>query len=191
MGFFDDAALVEAICAGDDDAAAVFCRRFRPRVLALVRGRRIPSQDCDAVIQDVLATALDQIGRQRFRGDSRLGTWLYAIATGKVADYWRAAVPAKQFVQLDQVPAVSTRIRVECHPDDMIAVQDVLKRLPPEDRLVLWLHDAEGATLEEIGRRIGRRKSAVAERLAHARERFRLAFGEGTGKNPPKPRLKE
>jgi DNA-directed RNA polymerase specialized sigma24 family protein len=116
---------------------------------------------------------------------------VYTIANGKAMDYWRAAAPAVRLVFYDSVRTAMTERGVDYQQDHILAVQQALARLAPDDRFVLWLHDAEGATLEEIGRRIGRKRSAVAERLAHARERFRVAFGRDTGRSSSKLRLKE
>jgi RNA polymerase sigma-70 factor (ECF subfamily) len=186
----EESRLVEAIQSGDQAAASTFCDRFTSRVALMIRGRRIPTADCDALVQDILATALHQLGRGQFKGDARLGTWLHRIVLGKIADYWRASRTAKQLVPLESVPTESLWGTFDFRPEDGLAVQEALHRLSLEDRLVLWLRDAEGATLEEIGRRIGRKKSAVAERVARARELFRIEFGGSGGKSSTKPRLK-
>ena len=190
MDIPEESRLVEAIRSGDQVAASTFCDRFTSRVALMIRGRRIPTADCDALVQDILATALHQLGRGQFKGDARLGTWLHSIVLGKVADYWRASRTDKRLVSLDAVPTESLRRTFDFRPEDSLAVQEALHRLSPEDRLVLWLRDAEGATLEEIGRRIGRKKSAVAERVSRARELFRIEFDRGAGKSSTNRRLK-
>jgi RNA polymerase sigma-70 factor (ECF subfamily) len=186
-----ETALVEAIRAGDDRAATAFCELFAPRVRSVLGRRGVVSQDVEPLVQEILFTALEQLRTGRFRLEARLGTWLFTIVNGKAVDYWRRSAPTRRDVSLDGVTIEPSSATLASRQDDVLAVKEALGRLAPEDRLVLWLHDAEGATLEEIGRRIRRKKSAVAERLAHARERFRLAFGNSAGRTSSKLRLKE
>lgn len=186
-----ETALVEAIRSGDDIAATEFCDKFSPRLIAVIRAKRVPTQDTEPVLQDILAAALQQLQHGRFRGESRLGTWLYSLANARIADYWRSAVPARRFIQFDNLPGGVPNSMVEYRAEDIIAVKEALVCLTREDRFVLWLHDVEGFTLEEIGQLVARKKSAVAERLARARKRFRTALTERTGRIPEEMRLKE
>ena len=180
--------LVAAIRAGDNDAAVRFERRFRERIEALARKQRVPVHDCGDIVQNVLAAALRQIHQGTFRGTAALSTWLYPIIKGKLADYWRT----KRGPPTTSLETVTDRDHqlVATNRDDVLAVQEALARLPADEHLLLWMHEAEGYTLKEIGPLIGLRKSAVAERLAHARRHFRAAIRDG-GKNPGPRRLKE
>jgi RNA polymerase sigma factor (sigma-70 family) len=116
-------------------------------------------------------------------------TWLYQIIHGKTADYWRKQDP--RTVSLETLahdnPAFVTRA---IDRDETVAVQQALSCLAPEEQILLLLHDSERHTLVEIGHMVGLRKSAVAERLARAREHFRCALRDGGKFSSPK-RLKE
>jgi RNA polymerase sigma-70 factor (ECF subfamily) len=184
-----DGELVRRIEAGGEDAARIFVDRFRSRIGAILRRRKVPVDDRDDVAQQILADALRQIGEGRFRGDSRLETWLYTIVNGKAADYWRRRGPrtvSLQTVAADDPAFVTTSLDA----DQVLAVQQALSRLTADDQVLLLLHDAERYTLEEIGRMIGLRKSAVSKRLERAREHFRGAIERG-GNSAISGRLKE
>jgi RNA polymerase sigma-70 factor (ECF subfamily) len=183
-----DEELVAAIRTGDNDAAVRFERRFSERIQALARKQQVPADDCGDIVQNVLADALRQIRQGTFRGAAALSTWLYPIINGKLADYWRT----KRGPPTTSLETLRDRDHqvVASNPTDVLAVQQALVRLPSEEHLLLWMHEAEGYTLEEIGPLIGLRKSAVAERLARARQHFRSAIRDG-GKNPGPQRLRE
>jgi RNA polymerase sigma-70 factor (ECF subfamily) len=61
--------------------------------------------------------------------------------------------------------------------DESLAVQQVLERLSPPDREVLYLFDVAGFKTDEIGAMLGVRGTAIRQRLSRARERFRLLYG--------------
>jgi RNA polymerase sigma factor (sigma-70 family) len=139
------------------------------------------------VVQEVLADAIRQIESGAFKESAALGTWIHTIMNGKVADYWRkrgdaTLVPLAAIAESHQ-SLVAGENRVE-----VIAVRQALSRLPALDQLLLLLHEQEGYTLEEIGPMVHLRKSAVAERLARARERYRQALNHG-GNQPQTRRL--
>src|SRR4051812_26567524 len=173
-----DLELVEAMQAGHEGALSDFDRRFRSKIEAFARRRGVVRHDCVDVAQDVLAEAMRQIGEGKFRGASALSTWLHPMMNGKVADYFRKR-SRRAAASLEDVPESSGPLMVVGDSDTVLAVREALSRLQAEDRLLLILHEQQGYTLQEIGPLLGLRKSAVAERLIRARERFRLALAGG------------
>jgi RNA polymerase sigma factor (sigma-70 family) len=106
-----------------------------------------------------------------------------------VTDYFRRP-RLQQTVGLDDI-GQELATAVSYTPEDVLWVRRGVERLSVADQLVILLHDVEQLTLEEIGRRIGLRKSAVAVRLQRARDNLRLALREGSGKDRAAKRLKE
>ncbi len=173
--------------ANGDQAA--FDSRFRPRIEALARRRGVPSHDCQDVAQEVLSTALRQLQDGKFRVESALATWLHPIMHAGVANYFRKrgrveAVPLEDLTPDDRAFIVAGNVHAAAE------VNEALARLSTEDRLLLTLYHQHGWTLEEIGPLLGLRKSAVAERIKAAEERFRIALRDG-GRTPDPNRLKD
>lgn len=189
MTIRSDSELAAAISAGDEAVATAFDERFRGRIEAIARKRGVPVSDCGDIAQEVLAYAFRQIRDGKFRGTAALSTWLYPIINGKIADYWRAR-KSSQPVSLEAVLDSEQAVVMSNSNDDIVAVHQALARLPDNEHLLLWLHEAEKYTLKEIGQLIGLGKSAVAERLEHARAHFRAVIRDGGRPSPPK-RLKE
>jgi RNA polymerase sigma-70 factor (ECF subfamily) len=73
-----DSSLIEAIASGNEDALAEFVRRHRRTVFAVVLRVLSCSADAEEVVQDVFV----QVWKHalRFRGDSKVTTWLHTIA---------------------------------------------------------------------------------------------------------------
>jgi RNA polymerase sigma factor (sigma-70 family) len=155
----------------------------------LVSRFRIPSQDRPDVVQDVLTDATRQLRQGHFREAAALATWVHRIALGKVADYWRKLGRAR-LIRLDDVADSHEVLVATGNPDAVVAVNQALSCLSTEDQLLLVLQEQQGYTLQEISPIIGLRKSAVAARLARAREQFRLAI-LGGGRNLMSKRLKD
>lgn len=181
--------LVGAIQAGDESAAADFVQRFRPRIETIARKRKVRADDLPDVVQEVLADAIRQIQQGRFRRDAALSTWLYTIIQGKIANYWRDKC-GPEVVSLDSVGHYERSLISHDSRERVLWVQEALGRLASTDRFLLILYEQQQYTLEEIGRMIGLRKSAVAARLERAREQFRIAIRDGGKTGGPK-RLKK
>ena len=69
-------------------------------------------------------------------------------------------------------------------PEDVPLKMDLeaaLARLPERSRAVVWLHDVEGYTHEEIAELMGMTTSFSKSQLARAHERLRQWLGAGVG----------
>lgn len=176
----DNLALVNRIIGGDEDAAREFERTYRPRFESRVRRAGIRNQDCPDLAQEVFVTAISQLQRGMFRGDSSIGTWLDRIVSGKIVDYWRSR-------RAQEDPLVSSQINedgeevslVETLPDApidytvVLAVREALERMPAELKFILLLSMQEGRTLKEIGSGLKQSTATVHRKLVDAQETFR------------------
>jgi RNA polymerase sigma-70 factor (ECF subfamily) len=57
-------------------------------------------------------------------------------------------------------------------------LEAALERLPETSRAVVWLHDVEGYTHEEIGKMMGKTPSFSKSQLSRAHGRLRTWLGE-------------
>jgi len=180
----EDRALSHAIRRGDSAACEAFDAKYRQRIEWIARCRGIRQQDCADIAQEAMAAAFSQMQRGMFRGDSGLGTWLEAIVHGKITDYQRS--PGKrplpsQNSGSDQdgrsreiEPLLVTRPRTE----QVLAVREILHRLPRNHRVILTLNKVGGYTTAEIGRRLRWPSGTVGRVLAEAQQTFRELYVE-------------
>lgn len=176
----DDLDLANAVAASDEAAANRFAEKFRPRLVYLARKRRVPSSDYEDVAHDALLAAIDQIRRGLFRGESKLGTWLERILSGKIADYWRhrkmKELPSSFGEATDaEITDVASEELVYDQSDLVLslAVQEVLSKMSVKHRRILLLNQIDGYTTKEIGKMLGWPAGTVGRILAEAKIIFR------------------
>ncbi|MFT3700712.1 MAG: sigma-70 family RNA polymerase sigma factor [Kofleriaceae bacterium] len=176
----DEADLI-ARCRADERAAQdELYHRFRRQVagnLYRVLGDR---SDLEDLVQEVFVIAFR--GLDRFRGDARLSTWLYRIcvnvALGRIRT--RKRRPAAMGVaDLDLANADPSLVERPETPErtlerrrDQAYVYDLLEKLAPKKRIVLYLHEIEGLDLKEIAYLVDSNPVTVRTRLFYARREF-------------------
>jgi len=180
----DDAALSAAIAAGDAAAEEELFHRFQPRVRCLVETALRHGPDCEDVVCVILEGVIQGLRRGRFRGESRLSTYVYAVAHNKIAEYFRRRPPETTDLREDivgRVPAPDEEVIL--HELDR-AVQQALEQLKPKYRTVLYLHYYRQMAIGEIAQMLGVPPRRVSEwkdygleilrsRFAHRLDRFR------------------
>lgn len=152
-------------------------RVFRVALSVLGPGRAADAED---VAQEVFVRAHRAL--PSFRGESRLGTWLYRVAFNRAVDHRRrlrrrAEAPleesgAETVVQPDG-GAGSDPYRASRRAEEARAVRGALGRLSDEQRAALHLHYWLGHTMAEIGELLGLPAGTVKSHLHRGRERLR------------------
>ena len=130
-------------------------------------------------------------GLSSFRGDSKLTTWLYRIATRVYLDQRRretarSAEPADLPPELVSPPAPGSAASAEPRLPDRLfedsemgsCIREFVDRLPPDYRAVIVLHDLEGLTNPEIAEALECSLDAVKIRVHRARGQLRALLSE-------------
>lgn len=165
--------LIERARSGDLDAMRALYERHAAQVYTLVR-RLAGDDDLAAdLAQDAWVNAFQKI--RGFRGDAAFGTWMHRIAVNTALSRLRKAARRRSLQEgydgsttlgnADSIPAA--------HAPDRVMLERALDRLPVGYRTVLWLHDVEGYTHEEVGERLGIAPGTSKSQLAKARARLR------------------
>lgn len=171
--------LVHAAKGGDPDALDALLRRYQPRIYRFgMKMCRDPDAAQD-VLQDTLFAAARTLGR--FRGDSSLSTWLYAIARSFCIKTRRRSVFAPEVVSLEsEAPEARAAADAAPGPDRVLADREIeaaldsaIAALDPDHREVLLLRDVEGLPASEVAEVTGLSVGAVKSRLHRARAAVR------------------
>ncbi len=157
--------------AGDPEALEEVFRAYEAPVYNL--GRRIcgNEEDAEDVLQDTFLEVCRSIGR--FRGDGSLWSWVRQVAVSKALMLLRRE-RQRTACSLDGDGNLAGMVgRGPPEPTAPIDLEAALGRLAPVTRGVLWLHDVEGYTHEEIGELMGKTASFSKSQLSRAHRRLR------------------
>jgi len=140
--------LVARAKSGDLEALEALYRAFETPVYNLaLRVLRVP-EDAEDVLQETFLEVVRSI--KQYRGEGHLWGWIRQIAASK----------ALMRVSPGAVPA-------------QIDLERAFERLSETSRAVVWLHDVEGYTHEEIAEQMGKTVSFSKSQLARAHARLR------------------
>jgi RNA polymerase sigma-70 factor (ECF subfamily) len=184
-GVTDEAALVERLRRGDDDAYEMLVRTWSGRLLGVAR--RILGSDEDArdALQDAFVSAFKHIGT--FEGGARLSTWLHRIVVNTALMKLRSRRRRPEEPIEPLLPSFAgdghhaERFAAWTEPVDVAlqraetraAVRRSIDRLPESYRTVLLLRDIEGLDTQETADMLGITAAAVKIRLHRARQALR------------------
>ncbi len=164
-------ALVARAREGDQEALEGVYRAYETSVYTLAR--RICGNEADAqdVLQDTFLEICRSIGK--YRGEGSLWGWVRQVAVSKALMHLRRErVRATQSLDLDGfTPGAAAMSTPE--PTAPVELEAALERLNPVARSVLWLHEVEGYTHQEIGEMMGKTASFSKSQLSRAHQRLR------------------
>ncbi len=126
------------------------------------------SPDWEDLTNEVLAQTIAKVKAGEFRGDSKIGTFIYTITCRRIVDHIREKSKiARRFPAENDPPTAQDRLEEEERLRDLAAAVAVL---PPKYREVLDLFYYREMTREETALRLGITPAQVSERVHYARK---------------------
>ncbi|MBI5620190.1 RNA polymerase sigma factor [Candidatus Gottesmanbacteria bacterium] len=175
----DDQTLITKILARDRHALSLFYREYTPRLRSFIRGKVANPEDAEEVLQDALFAFLEAI--RDFTGASKLKTFLYAIASHKVIDWYRRK--KIRHVVFSAVPQLETFVAPLLGPEEELdaklfreKIHRALGRLLPMYKSVLLFKYADGLSVSEIADKLTISFKSAESQLFRARRAFVEAF---------------
>ena len=152
---------------------------YQPKILRYL-SRLTDESEAEDLTQEVFVKVSRALGT--FRGDSRLSTWLYRIATNTAIDKIQSSsfrqnaqtsalddsceAPTKDIWTGEEAPALE---QILLQKDRFHCFSNFVQKLPINYRLVVMLSEMEELTCEEIGEIIGLSQNVVKIRLHRGR----------------------
>jgi RNA polymerase sigma-70 factor (ECF subfamily) len=170
-GLADDTRLLARLRAGDDRAFEELVTSYQHRVFGVALRMLGNRAEAEEIAQETFLRAHRALAE--FRGEARLGTWLYAIAsrlclnrlTAGPRRHERSDETALAQAATDGVDAAGA---LE-HEELAAALHEAVAGLPEDRRIVVVLRDLEGLAYEEIAEALGLPLNTVRSRLHRAR----------------------
>jgi RNA polymerase sigma-70 factor (ECF subfamily) len=170
-------AVVAGARAGERSAQAAFYAACAKPAYTLIR-RLVPGPAADDLLHEAFIDAFR--GLPRYAGTAPLAIWFRSVVVHRCFQHLRSPWQRSRGLIDDALEALAADDAAE--PGLSVDLGRALEQLPALARLVVWLHDVEGYTHEEIAAATGRSVSFSKSQLSRARGRLRLALGaDGTG----------
>lgn len=179
--------LVERLRKRDEAAFNELVRLYQTRVFRLVFRMLGDREEAEDLAQEIFITVFKSI--DGFRGDAKLSTWLYRVATNHTKNRIkylerRARGRKKEFDEVREHGALESAtmnpVSPVARPDQMVEaleqeriVQQALVALDEEHRELIVLRDIEHLSYEEIQAITGLAAGTVKSRLHRARHALR------------------
>jgi RNA polymerase sigma-70 factor (ECF subfamily) len=125
-------------------------------------------EDAEDIVQETFVEIARSI--KQFRGEGSLAGWIQRVAASKALMLLRKEklLGGGGALDEDSLPARTTP-----DPPGKLDMEAALGRLPADARAVVWLHDVEGYTHEEIASMTGLTPSFSKSKLARAHARLK------------------
>jgi RNA polymerase sigma-70 factor, ECF subfamily len=168
-----EAELVAACLKGDVAAQRALFRREFPRVNATIYRILGPTREVDDLVQETFIAAFR--GLAKFRGESRLSTWIDRIAVRVAFDHVRTRsrvpVPLGLAPGADEVSGSIPDAQAHAR-DGLRRLYAELSRLTPEARTAFALYAIDGRSIADVAKLVG--TSIVTAKLRIWRARREL-----------------
>jgi RNA polymerase sigma-70 factor (ECF subfamily) len=173
--------MVRRCVEGDTTAWRALYDRHFPDVERLVASLGIVDAEADDICQEIFVIIYKNLAR--FRGEARLSTWIYRLATREAIRFARRRRLVRGLTELfardkRETPRADWS---ESEAGRRHYLRQLLDRLPPERRLALVLYEIEGVPVNEIARISDCAENTVWTRLHRARTELEKIAREGQG----------
>ena len=183
-----DVELAHAIGAGDLDAFATLMRRHNRLLYRTARSILKDDHEAEDALQNAYLLAYREIGK--FRGDSKLSTWLTRIVINEALACLRKRARSAHVVNLDGAElddavesAAEPALNAPERPDEELMRADTrrlivsrIDELPLAYRTVFVLRAVEELSVTEVAETIGIPEATVRTRFFRARALLRRAL---------------
>ncbi len=168
----DSAAVVARAKQGDPVALEALYRAYGTGVYNLARRICRTTEDAEDVLQETFFEVCRSI--RTYRGDGSVWGWIRSVASSKALMRLRR----NKYRATDELDDELSPAR-HTSPALKMDLEAALDRLTDTARAVVWLHDVEGYTHEEIATQMGKTASFSKSQLARAHQRLRVWLGDG------------
>lgn len=177
--YIDDQSLISSVLARDRRALLLLYRRFTPKLKKHIQNKVACVADCDEILQDTLYAFLESL--RDFHGQSSIQTFLYAICSHKIIDYYRRK-KLKQIV-FSRMPNLEALVSPMFNPEqelDTVVLKEkihmVLAQLVPGYLRLIVLKYMDDLSVREIAKKLAVSIKSAESQLFRARKAFIQLF---------------
>lgn len=173
--------LIEQLKQGDEAAFKTIVEQWKDMVYNTILGIVQNETEAEDLAQDVFIKVYEKIGT--FKGDSKLSTWLYRIATTTALDHLRSKKRKKRFGFLQSLSGSGDEkesIPDFNHPGVSLDNKEratvlfkAIDELPENQKTAYTLHKLEGLSYRDVSEVLNTTVSAVESLMSRANQNLR------------------
>ena len=176
--------LIHQLQAGKQAAFSCLLDDYQQRVFGTCISFIPNKEDAEDVAQEVFLEVFKSISK--FKGDSKLATWIYKIATNKCLEFIRKKNSKKRFAFMqsilgNEIPFDKTSYFTEVnHPGILLENKEksaiifkAINTLPENQRVIFTLAKIDGKSYQEIVEITGKSLSSVESVMFRAKKGLR------------------
>ena len=181
-----DDQLVVAVREGSEEAFEMLYRRYRPRIVAYVRGMVSDHARAEDIAQEAFMSALR--GLRSSAQEISFRPWMYEIAKNASIDHLRrtrrgaeVSIDSDDFSPQEEgriSQSVSGTDAEVARRKELESLQMAFGDLPQSQHQILVMRELEGLSYDRIGSRLGLTRGAVESQLFRARRTLRDGFDD-------------
>lgn len=174
MQQIQDADIVQSVLQGNKTAYAILVERYQSFVFTIIH-RLIPQrEEAEDISQEVFVKAY--LSLAGFKGNSKFSTWLYTIAHTTALSHLRKTRVSTVFAEENVMAVYADGKASTQHPQYnslRTAVNDCIKRLPPDDAEIITLFYLAEQSIEEIAAIMQIETNNAKVKLHRARQKLK------------------
>lgn len=172
---------IEALREGSNEAYGRLLDEFQQKVFGTCISFVPNAEDAEDIAQDVFVEVFNSI--HKFKGDSKLSTWIYRIATNKCLEFIRKKNTKKRFGFMQSILGNETPIDRSSyftefnHPGIQLENKEkseilfaAINKLPEAQRIVYTLNKVDDLSYQEVAEITQRSISSIESLLFRAKK---------------------
>jgi RNA polymerase sigma factor (sigma-70 family) len=182
--------LIQGLKNGDENAFKVLVDTYQDRVFNTAIGVVQNAEDAEDVAQEVFIQVYKSI--HSFKGESKLSTWLYRIATTRSLDLLRSRKSKKRFGFMQRLFGEGNQPLYELpdfnHPgialdkkENAAKLFKAISQLPENQKVAFTLHKLEDLSYQEVSDVMKTSVAAVESLMHRAKQNLRKMLEKDSG----------
>ncbi len=166
---------IAAILQGDARAFSALVDNYKNMVYTVALRMLKNSEEAEEVAQDTFIKVFKSL--KRFKGDSKLSTWIYRIAYNTCLDKLKSKSRERNTIDIENIGSmelqpVENALDIMVRSERQALLRACVQQLAPKDAALLTLFYFEEKNLNELGKILKMKESAVKVGLFRARGRL-------------------
>ena len=174
----DDKQLVDNLIQGDENSFRYMVNQHRQTVVNVCYRIMLNTEDAEDIAQEVFVEVFFSIGK--FRGSSKLSTWIHRIAVSKCLDEIKKRSRKKRIAMFGKTTGLDEVVHWLSgndfadahiiHSEEMEKLNIALNKLPEKQRVALALSKIEGLSNTEISEILEKSVSSIDSLVFRAKQ---------------------